>query len=146
VGLTLPKDNIESLRLEIDRVFGVQLEKSFQPPGIMIDMETTLESLLEKNFLSGYSLMAPFGSGNPEPVFCMTGQKLINPRLVGQNHLRFTIREKNISMNGIGFGFGKYIQNAQESLMDIAFSIKLNSYMGQAKWEMRLVGLRPNIH
>ena len=146
VGLTLPKDNIESLRLEIDRVFGVQLEKNFQPPGIMIDMETTLESLSEKKFLSGYSLMAPFGSGNPEPVFCMTGQKLINPRLVGQNHLRFTIREKNISMNGIGFGFGKFIQNAQESLMDIAFSIKLNSYMGRAKWEMRLVGLRPTIH
>ena len=143
VGLTLPKDNIDPLRQEFDRIIGEQLEKNLQPPGIMIDMETTLEILSDNTFLSAYTLMAPFGSGNPEPVFCMTGQKLTKPRLVGKNHLRFTIVEKGNSMNGIGFGFGSFIQEAQNSLMDIAFALKLNSYMGRDKWEIRLVALRP---
>ena len=143
VGLTLPKDNIEPLRQEFDRIIGEQLKKNLQPPSIMIDMETTLEILSDNNFLSAYSLMAPFGAGNPEPVFCMTGQKLTNPRLVGKNHLRFTIMDNGKSMNGIGFGFGSFIQEAQNSLMDIAFALKLNSYMGQAKWEIHLIALRP---
>ena len=66
----------------------------------------------------------------------MTGQKLTNPRQVGSNHLRFTIMEKGKLMNGIGFGFGNLIHEAQNSLMDIAFVLKLNSYMGQDKWEI----------
>ena len=109
----------------------------------MIDIETTLEVLSDKNFISAYSLLAPFGSGNPKPVFCLTGQKLTNPRLVGNNHLRFTIMEKGNSMNGIGFGFGEFRHEAQHSLMHIAFALKLKSYMGQAKCEIHLTALRP---
>jgi single-stranded-DNA-specific exonuclease len=143
VGLTLVKENIDSFRQQFDRIIGEQLENTIQPPSLMIDIETTLEVLSDKNFISAYSLLAPYGSGNPKPVFCLTGQKLTNPRLVGNNHLRFTIMEKGNSMNGIGFGFGEYIHEAQNSLMDVAFVLKLNSYMGQAKWEIHLTALRP---
>jgi single-stranded-DNA-specific exonuclease len=119
---------------------------NLQAPSLFIDTEATLEVLLDKSFLSAYSLLAPFGAGNPAPVFCMPGQKLTNPRLVGSNHLRFTIMQKGRSMNGIGFGFGNFIQYAQNSLMDLAFALKLNSYMGQDKWEIRLVALRSTTH
>ena len=146
VGLTLPKDKIEPFRQELDRIIGELLEKTSQAPSLMIDMEAPLEVLSDKNFISAYRLLAPFGSGNPAPVFCMNKQKLSKPRLVGNNHLRFTIMEKGKSMNGIGFGFGNYIQEAQNSLMDIAFALKLNSYMGQDKWEIHLVALRPTTH
>jgi single-stranded-DNA-specific exonuclease len=143
VGLTLSKDNIESFRLQLERIIGEQLKDNLQSPSLMIDLETTLEVLLDKSFLSAYSLLAPFGSDNPKPVFCMTGQKLTNLRLVGSNHLRFTIMEKGKLMNGIGFGFGYLIHEVQNSLMDIAFILRLNSYMGQDKWEIHLVALRP---
>ena len=146
VGLTLSKDKIEPFRQKLDQIIGKLLEKTFQAPNLMIDMEAPLEVLSDKNFISAYRLLAPFGSGNPAPVFCMNKQKLSNPRLVGNNHLRFTIMEKGKSMNGIGFGFGNYIQEAQNSLMDIAFALKLNSYMGQDKWEIHLVALRPTTH
>jgi len=146
VGLTLPKDKIEPFRQELDRIIGELLEKDPQTPSLMIDMETTLGVLSDKSFISAYRLLAPFGSGNPAPVFCMTKQKLSNPRLVGNNHLRFTIMEEGKSMNGIGFGFGNYIQEAQNSLMDIAFALKLNSYMGRNKWEIHLVALRRTSH
>ncbi len=146
VGVTLPKDKIEPFRQELERVVRELLEKKPKTPSIMIDMETSLEVLSDKNFTSAYRLMAPFGSGNPAPVFCMNRQKLSNPRLVGGNHLRFTIMEKGKSMNGIGFGFGNYIQEARNSLIDIAFALKLNSYMGQDKWEIHLIALRPTTH
>ena len=146
VGLTLAKENIDSFRQEFDRTIGDQLGSNLQPPRLMIDIETTLEVLSDKKFISAYNLLAPFGSGNPQPVFCITGQKMTNLRVVGNNHLRFTIIDNSNSMNGIGFGFGEYIHEAQHSLMDIAFVLKLNSYMGKANWEIHLNALRPTQH
>ena len=143
VGLTLSKDNIETFRQKFDQILGEQLDNNLQSPSLVIDIETTLKVLSDKKFLSAYSLLAPFGSGNPKPVFCMTGQKLAKTQLVGSNHLRFTIMENGNSINGIGFGFGNSIKEAQNSLMDIAFALKLNTYMGQDKWEIHLVALRP---
>ena len=146
VGLTLPKENIASLRMQFDSIIGEQLVDGNLPSSILIDEESSPEELLDKRFTSSYNLLAPFGSGNPEPVFCMKEQKLTNSRLVGNNHLRFTILNKGKSIHGIGFGFGDFIQDAQKSLVDIAFVLKLNSYKGQDKWEIRLVALRPTNH
>jgi len=143
VGLTLPKENIASLRMEFDRIIGEQRVDENLLSTIIIDEEISLEELLDDRFISSYNLLAPFGSGNPDPVFRMKEQKLTNSRLVGNNHLRFTIMDKGKSMNGIGFGFGDFIHDTQKSLMDIAFVLKLNSYMGQEKWEIRLIALRP---
>ena len=143
VGLTLPKENIASLRIQFDSVIGKQLIDGNLSSNILIDVESSPEELLDERFTSSYNLLAPFGTGNPEPVFCMKGQKLTNSRLVGNNHLRFTILNKGKSIHGIGFGLGNYIHDAQKSLVDIAFVLKLNSYKGRDKWEIRLVSLRP---
>jgi single-stranded-DNA-specific exonuclease len=146
VGLTLPKENIVPLQREFDRVIGEQLVGENLISDIIIDAEASLNELLDNRFISSYNLLAPFGSGNPDPVFSMKGQKLTNARLVGNNHLRFTIMDKGKSMSGIGFGFGDFIHDAQKSPVDIAFVLKLNSYMGQNKWEIRLIALRPTNH
>lgn len=145
VGLTLPQKKIESLRYQFNMAITEQLAENSYTPSIMVDIETTLDILTDKNFQSVYNSLSPFGAGNPEPVFCKTRQKLTNLRLVGKNHLRFTIMENGSSMNGIGFGFGNLVRESQNALMDLAFTLRLNSFMGQEKWELNLVDLRPSI-
>lgn len=143
VGLTLAFDNIESFRQQFDQAVGMQIEKKTTGPNLDIDMEITFEALSDKNFLATYRLLAPFGSGNPEPVFFMAGQNMTNLRTVGTNHLRFTVGSQGTYVNGIGFGFGNFITTAQNSKMDIVFALRLNSYMGQDKWEIHVLDLRP---
>ncbi len=109
-------------------------------------MQTSLSELADRDFLAAYSTLAPFGSGNPEPVFCLTAQKLSAPKVVGTNHLRFSIMENGRSINGIGFGFGDMAAAAQNKPMDLAFTLRLNSYMGQDKWEIYIVDLRPAVN
>ena len=145
VGLTLPADNIEIFRHRFHASIEEQSEKQSLVPRLFIDMQTTLNDLADPGFLAAYTLLAPFGSGNPEPIFCMTAQKLSHPRLVGTNHLRFTIMENGKSINGIGFGFGNLAVTSQKSLMDLAFTLRLNSFMGQEKWELNIVDLRPAV-
>jgi single-stranded-DNA-specific exonuclease len=144
VGLTLPADNIESFRQRFDTMIVSQTEIDSLIPSLFIDMQTTLIDLADQEFLAAYTSLAPFGTANPEPVFCIKSQKLSNLRLVGTNHLRFSITADGRLMNGIGFGFGDHVNTSRNSLMDLAFTLRLNSYMGQEKWEINLVDLRPS--
>ncbi len=143
VGLTLPAVNIASFRHQFDRFIKTQTHKHPLSPGLFIDLQLTLNDLNDKEFLAAYGSLAPFGTGNPEPVFCLTAQKLSNPRLVGSNHLKFSIVQDNNVINGIGFGFGSLIELSQKNRVDLAFTLRLNTYMGQAKWEMNLIDLKP---
>ena len=145
VGLTLSADNIERFRQLFAASVEAQSADDSLGPSIYIDMPATLSDLADRDFLEFYTSLAPFGSGNPEPVFSMKAQKLTNTRLVGTNHLRFTVMENNRSINGIGFGFGHLAAASQKTPMDLAFTLRLNSYMGQDKWELNLVDLRPAV-
>ena len=143
VGLTLPADTIASFRKHFDAFIGAQSKTYAKTPSIFIDKQTTLHDLSDQDFLAAYASLAPFGSGNPEPVFCMKAQKFSNPRLVGTNHLRFTIKENGRLINGIGFGFGDLAAVSRDNPMNLAFTLRLNSYMGQEKWELNIVDLGP---
>jgi single-stranded-DNA-specific exonuclease len=145
VGLTLPADSIGSFRKLFEDFIGVHSETYSPTPSLLIDKQMTLNELADQDFLAAYTSLAPFGSGNPEPVFCMKAQKLSSARLVGTNHLRFSIKKNGTLINGIGFGFGKLAAASRDNLMDLAFTLRLNTYMGQEKWELNIVDLRPCI-
>ena len=144
VGVTLPRESIVSFRKRFDLAVGEQLQENVPNASLVIDAESTIDVLQDKKFLAAYNLLAPFGNGNPEPIFCMNGQNMINLRHIRSNHLRFTIRDNGRLIDGIGFGFAGFIPEAERSLMDIAFNLRFNSYMGQNKWEMFTVALRPS--
>jgi len=144
VGLTLPLKNLETFRYRFDEYIKSHCPKHALTPSLFIDMPiTSLSDLIDQDFLAAYASLAPFGAGNPEPVFCLKSQKISNLRLVGSSHLRFSIMENNLIMNGIGFGFGDLIEFSRNNLVDLAFTLRLNTYMGQKKWEINLVDLRP---
>lgn len=143
VGLTLPAAGIESFRQQFEGLIKAQSEKPTSAANLVIDLQISLKDLADPEFLAAYPLLAPFGSGNPEPLFCIKSQKLSDPRQVGANHLKFTLSEHGTSINGIGFGFGDMLNKSKNSLMDLVFTLRLNSYMGQEKWEINLVDLLP---
>ena len=144
VGLTLPLVNIESFRYQFDEFVKDHGSKQTSTPRLLIDLQITPSELFDQEFLAAYNALSPFGNGNPEPVFCLRSQKLSNLRQVGSNHLRFSLMADNGMMNGIGFGFGGLIELLHNNLFDLAFSLRLNSYLGQEKWEIHLVDLQPS--
>jgi single-stranded-DNA-specific exonuclease len=143
VGLTLSKDNIKSFRRKFDEGIAEQTKRGPELPELQIDMETSPRLLTDTVFLSSLSLLAPYGQRNPAPVFCIKDQMLANPRIVGSNHLRFTVMADGKAVNGIGFNLGNHLREAQSGPMDIAFTLRINSFMGQERWEINLIDIRP---
>jgi single-stranded-DNA-specific exonuclease len=144
VGLTLLQQDIDSFRTLFNKEICTQMStRNFSSaPPLFLDGEITLQELSDSRFLAAYNRLAPFGRGNEEPVFCMKRQKLVNIREVGRNHLRFTVQNNGRFINGIGFNWGHQLPLAQNNLVDLAFSLRLNTFRGNDSWEMQLLDLK----
>ncbi len=103
-----------------------------------VDAEMNLSQL-------GYSLwefvdkMAPFGSGNPEPLFLIRNAQTSNIRYMGrnQNHARLTLRDDTgRRFQAIGFGMADSLPPTR--LVDVVVSLKTNYYRGNRSRELRL--------
>ncbi len=95
------------------------------------DLETTCAQL------------APFGQGNPEPIFTTDRPcRLRNMQVIGKekNHLRFAAFLADRWLEGVGFGFASVAEQAVngEALLTLAFSLKENRFNGQTKPQIML--------
>jgi single-stranded-DNA-specific exonuclease len=86
--------------------------------------------------------LAPFGAGNPEPVFVASGVRVQQVRLVGENHLRFTARQGGYSIPCIAFGTAARQQELQGEI-DLLFIPAINSWRGDVSVQLRIRDFRP---
>jgi hypothetical protein len=63
-------------------------------------------------------------------------------RKVGNNHLRFTVQDNGRFIHGIGFNLAHHLPVAQKSMMDLACTLRFNTYRGSDSWEIQLIDLR----
>ncbi|MDX1776283.1 MAG: single-stranded-DNA-specific exonuclease RecJ [Desulfobulbales bacterium] len=145
VGLTMLPRDFDCFRTLFDRAIATQKSTKKLPAAstLMLDGAISLQELGDSKFLAAYSMLSPFGRGNEEPVFYMKGQKLLNMREVGRNHLRFTVQDNGRFMSGIGFNLAHHLPLAQNNLVDLAFTLRFKSYRGNDSWEIHLLDIKP---
>lgn len=147
-GLSLSIDNIDALRKKLNE--NTKLSEEDLIPKITLDMGMPLDNINYK-FITDLSLLEPFGKGNPKPIFGEKNAKLVNARIIGQNHnvLKLKLLSKNNKyIEGIFFGdiekfqnividkFGSSEMNKMYNgldnniYLDIAFYPDINEYNG----------------
>ena len=86
-------------------------------------------------------MLAPFGSGNPEPRFIIKNVKLVNSKIVGEKHIKIVLvgsdssTLKAISFNSVESELGSYLLNKNVKSFDIAGKLSLNEWRGQRNVE-----------
>lgn len=107
VGLTLSAENLETLTATFE---AIGLEETVSPdeePVLDIETDITLDDLGGE--LAGeLAKLAPFGEGNPEPVFACHGLRVLSAGCVGTagRHLKLSVGQNGRTMDLIGFGLG----------------------------------------
>lgn len=91
-----------------------------------------------------WSKLAPYGQGNPEPIFITAEPcRLRNMQVVGKErqHMRFSVYLGGRWLDGIGFGFGSVVDQggAGETELTIAFSLREDRFNGHAKIKIGLI-------
>lgn len=92
-GLSLPKENVELFRRRINELATLTEEDFVQK--IHIDVPMPL-SYATKELTEQLSLLEPFGTGNPKPLFAQRNLLFFSAKLIGKNNrvMRFGVRDE----------------------------------------------------
>ncbi len=151
-GLSLPKEKIEELRKRLNENCTLK-EKDFEPD-VHIDIALPL-SYVSEELIQEMERLAPFGTGNPKPVFAQRDMRLYSGRFYGKNRnvAKFTALDPEgfphtlICFSEVekleAFLFHKYGADAEKLFADggvelpltITYYPNLNEYRGRREIE-----------
>lgn len=129
-GFSLPTENIPMLRERLNTAVAQWNEESFQEI-VALDRLVDLPEVTT-HLLSYVEQLAPFGCGNPSPVFAGAGFPVCNMKTVGKEkeHLSLTFGPQG-EKKGIAFRQGGEIEQLKGlPALDVAFSLEWNRYQG----------------
>ena len=113
-------------------------------PVLDIDAEVSL-SELSYQLLRELDQLNPFGLGNPEPLFSSIGVRVLQKRIVGNNHLKLVMRQNgSVPIECIGFRMGEWFDKLGEGwvLLDMVFTPEINRWNGYDRIQLRMRDLR----
>ncbi len=94
---------------------------------------------------AGVASLAPFGAGNPRPVFAARGVQIVDgPRKLKERHLKMALRQDGRIFRAIAWRAAERHEHLDEhrSGVDVAFSLDQNHYNGETFVELTLADIR----
>ncbi len=138
-GFTLPTENLNNLERQLYQLANSELSGIELRPHLDIDTEIMLHEI-DKDTFQTIQLMAPFGQGNPPPVFLSRCVRVADCRTMGNNgdHLRLMIKHGSNTWDAVAFGMGKRMPELKSSV-DIVYNLELNKWGGDEKLRLNLL-------
>jgi len=100
---------------------------------------------ISPQLLSEIDRLAPFGMGNPSPVFLFGNVSLEDGRYIGNDlrHVKFTFRMNQKIWDGIGFGLGnEFAALAGTDSVDVLAGLETNEWMGVSRIQLMVKALK----
>jgi single-stranded-DNA-specific exonuclease len=143
-GFTITEENIPKFR---ERLSAMALER-IGPQGFVrtlsVDSAVALDDLTI-DFMGMMEKLSPFGAGNPEPRLGARDLTVVSSRLVGKNHLKLQLRQRNGgSLGAIAFNRGELIGKQARDGARIAavFTPRLNVWKGKTAVELEIKDIK----
>lgn len=139
-GLSVKAGNVDELREMLNEFAARTLKDEDLLPQVRIDAMVKLDDL-DADFFEQLERLEPCGTENPIPVFVVEGVHLRGkPRIVGKNHLRFSVTDGDTTLQAIWWGKGDF--EFPEGAFDIAFTPELNEYGGRESVQLKVRDIR----
>jgi single-stranded-DNA-specific exonuclease len=143
-GLTLEAGRIKALRLAVNDVADETLGPEDLVPRLRIDGGLTFRGITG-GVAAGVASLAPFGAGNPRPVFAARGVEIIDgPRKLKERHLKMSLKQDGRIFRAIAWRAAEKHEYLTEhkAALDVAFSLEQNQYNGETYVELTLADLK----
>jgi single-stranded-DNA-specific exonuclease len=143
-GLTLDTARIKALRAAVNDVADETLGPDDLMPRLRIDADLTFRGITGR-VASGVASMAPFGAGNPRPVFAARRVEIVDgPRKLKDRHLKMALKQDGRIFRAVAWRAAEQHDYLAEhkAALDVAFSLEQNQYNGETYTELTLADLR----
>jgi single-stranded-DNA-specific exonuclease len=94
---------------------------------------------------AGIASLAPFGAGNPRPVFAARGVEIVEgPRKLKERHLKMSLKQDGRIFRAVAWRAAERQEFLAEhkAALDVAFSLEQNQYNGSTYLELTLADLK----
>lgn len=120
-GVSLQVEKIDAFRRALSEQVRHQLGKT--PPDTLLEVEATLAiSELSPTFFEQLFRLAPFGAGNPNPVWMLEGVKVVSSTFIDRKHKH--LRVKVVDQTGVSTEVLWWnAHTAPENEFDLAFQV-----------------------
>ena len=145
-GLEINTDNISALINHL-KTYAKDTPPPVGQAPLLIDAEITMDGIT-RQLMQELDMLAPFGEGNPEPVFASHNVRIAGePRLMGinSNHLNFFVNAGKTAYRVVAFGQGDkigFIESLKNKEFSIAYNARLNRWKGNETVELYLKDLK----
>jgi single-stranded-DNA-specific exonuclease len=138
-GFSIPTKYLSELSAHMSAVSEQQLAGVDLRPRIDIEAEAKLTELGGDTFTLMEKL-APFGQGNPLPVFLTRGVQVMECRTMGAGaeHVRLKLRQSGVLWDAVGFGLGRYLSEIRSSL-DVVYQVEADRWNGADRLRLNLL-------
>ena len=132
VGCETEQDRMFSLRTALNKYADSKLRKEQMKRKIYIDAQIDFSDI-NSLFLEKYSLLSPFGVGNPKPVFLTRRAEVVSqPQKLQGKHSKFLIKQDGRIFEALGWRRDDWAENLQRGMaIDLAYTLQLSRYLGE---------------
>lgn len=145
-GLTLAVDNVLAFQAKFEDVVSRRITDIHMKPVLEIDDEILLDQINYK-FYNILKQMAPFGPGNPEPIFSVSQVYAEDVRVLKDKHLRFNVVQDGQATKPVCIAFGMadkavypdeiiYKMLNRKMRFDLAFEIRENTFRNNSSLQL----------
>ena len=138
-GVTLETKNIESFAENFEIYAQENLNQNDIATKLHIDSLATLGQFTNET-VRELEMLAPFGQGNPRPIFATKAVRLCSPpRTCGTKnaHLQLAVTDGTASIRCIAFSMGKLEKKLLEhEFFSIAYEPQINTYNGSSNVQL----------
>lgn len=137
-GLTMSVDNVPAFQEKFEKIVSERITDDHLKPVLEIDDVLELDQI-NYRFYNILKQMAPFGPGNPEPIFCAEQVYAENIQILKDKHLKFSIVQDNQKGRPlcIAFCFAEYYDLLSSKMrFNIAFGIRENTFRNTSSLQL----------
>lgn len=139
-GLTISRRNIDTLRQKLNALIASTLQPEDFIPKLYIDARMELSEITE-SLIAEIQALAPFGAGNPQPLFVSDTFSAGTPFVVGNGHMKMCLAVERTNLEVIGFGMEARIPPPNSSVQ-VVFVPEINVWQGSRKIQLTVKDLQ----
>jgi single-stranded-DNA-specific exonuclease len=147
-GFTLHTRNLPQLEERLSKLAGEKLSEEHLQPTLRADAEIAMAEVHDRT-LDSINRLAPFGSGNPSPLFMARNVRVLDARVIGESgsHLKLALASEptgpSSEVEAIGWRMGFMLPSIRSKpRVDLIFSIEREEYRGQMQLRAKIRDLR----
>ena len=142
-GFSAPTASLSELKRRLQAFGEGELDRIDLRPKIKVDCEVS-PALFDERTMEFIRSLAPFGEGNPAPVFLTRNAQVAEARRVGndQQHLKLRIRHSGSSWSCIAFRQGDRLDSV-DGRIDLVYTVGLDTWGDRTEVQLTVLDLAP---